>query len=158
MNSAVAVQLQAKKRPEHIIVDGYNVIFAWDELKALAAQGLDLARDRLLDMLANYQGYTKCDMAVVFDAYKVPGGRGSRDSQGGVRVAYTKEGETADMYIERLVDEIGKNETVRVVTSDRLVQIGVFRAGVLRTSSGEFKAEVDWVLDQISDAVKRSQF
>ncbi len=158
VNSAVGIQLQARKTREHIIVDGYNVIFAWDALKALAGQGLDLARDKLLDMLANYQGYTKCDLAVVFDAYKVPGGAGSRDSRGNVHVAYTKEGETADMYIERLVDQIGKNETVRVVTSDRLVQLGAFRSGVLRTSSGEFKAEVDWVLDQIAQAVKRSQF
>ena len=117
-----------------------------------------MARDKLLDILANYQGYTKCDLAVVFDAYKVPGGAGSRDSRANVRVAYTKEGETADMYIERLVDEIGKNETVRVVTSDRLVQLGAFRSGVLRTSSGEFKSEVDWVLEQIAQAVKRSQF
>ncbi len=158
INSAVGIQMQARKTREHIIVDGYNVIFAWDELKSLAAQGLDMARDKLLDILANYQGYTKCDLAVVFDAYKVPGGAGSRDSRANVRVAYTKEGETADMYIERLVDEIGKNETVRVVTSDRLVQLGAFRSGVLRTSSGEFKSEVDWVLDQIAQAVKRSQF
>ncbi len=158
VNSAVGVQMQARKTKEHIIVDGYNVIFAWDELKALAGQGLDLARDKLLDILANYQGYTRCDLAVVFDAYKVPGGAGSRDSRANVRVAYTKEGETADMYIERLVDQIGKNEAVRVVTSDRLVQLGAFRSGVLRTSSGEFKAEVDWVLDQIAQAVKRSQF
>ncbi len=158
VNSAIDVELRARKGKEHIIVDGYNVIFAWDELKALAGQGLDLARRKLLDMLANYQGYTKCDLAVVFDAYKVPGGQGSRDSVGGVRVAYTKEGESADMYIERLVNDIGKNETVRVVTSDRLVQLGAFRSGVLRTSSGEFKAEVDWVLDQIAQAVKRSQF
>lgn len=158
VNSAVGIQMQARKTKEHIIVDGYNVIFAWDALKALAGQGLDLARDKLLDMLANYQGYTKCDLAVVFDAYKVPGGAGSRDSRGNVHVAYTREGETADMYIERLVDEIGKNETVRVVTSDRLVQLGAFRSGVLRTSSGEFKSEVDWVLDQIAQAVKRSQY
>ncbi len=158
VNSAVCIQMQARKDHEHIIVDGYNVIFAWDELKALAAESLDLARSRLLDMLANYQGYTKSDLVVVFDAYKVPGGQGSRASHGNLRVAYTREGETADMYIERLVDEIGKNETVRVVTSDRMVQVGALRSGVLRCSSGEFKTEVEWVLDQIADAVRRSQF
>ena len=158
VNSAIGVELAAKKTPEHIIVDGYNVIFAWPELKALSARSLDLARNRLLDMLANYQGYTKCDLVVVFDAYKVPGGAGSREVQGKLRVAYTREGETADLYIERLVDEIGKNETVRVVTSDRLVQLGAFRAGVLRTSSREFQAEVEWVLDQIAQAVKRTQY
>ncbi len=157
LNSALGVQMQARKTKEHIIVDGYNVIFAWDSLKLLAGQGLDLAREKLLDMLANYQGYTKNDLVVVFDAYKVPGGSGSRDSRGNIHVAYTKEGETADMYIERLVNDIGKNETVRVVTSDRLVQLGAFRSGVLRTSSGEFKAEVDWVLEQIAQAVKRTQ-
>lgn len=117
-----------------------------------------MARDRLLDMLANYQGYTKCDLVVVFDAYKVPGGTGSRARHGNIHVAYTKEGETADMYIERLVAEIGKNETVRVVTSDRLVQLGAFRSGVLRASSREFQAEVDWVLEQIAQVVKRTQF
>ncbi len=158
VNSAIGVEMYARKRPEHIIVDGYNVIFAWEKLKTLAGQSLDLARNRLLDMLANYQGYTKSDLVVVFDAYKVPGGTGARETQGKLRVAYTREGETADMYIERLVGEIGKNETVRVVTSDRLVQLGAFRAGVLRTSSGEFQAEVDWVLEQIADVVKRSQF
>ena len=158
VNSAIGIELAAKKHPEHIIVDGYNVIFAWEELKALAAQSLDLARNRLLDKLANYQGYTKCDLVVVFDAYKVPGGAGSRETQGKLHVAYTKEGETADMYIERLVGEIGKNETVRVVTSDRLVQLGAFRSGVLRTSSGEFRSEVDWVLEQIAQAVKRTQY
>ena len=158
INSAVGIQMQVRKDHEHIIVDGYNVIFAWDELKALAAESLDMARSRLLDMLANYQGYTKSDLIVVFDAYKVPGGQGSRATHGNLRVAYTREGETADMYIERLVDEIGKNETVRVVTSDRMVQVGALRSGVLRCSSGEFKTEVEWVLEQISDAVKRSQF
>lgn len=158
VNSAVGVQLQARRDKEHIIVDGYNVIFAWPELKALAAQELDMARDRLLDMLANYQGYTRCELVVVFDAYKVPGGTGSRASHGNIHVAYTKEGETADMYIERLVSEIGKNETVRVVTSDRLVQLGAFRSGVLRTSSREFQSEVEWVLEQIAQAVKRTQF
>ncbi len=158
VNSAVGIQMQARRDHEHIIVDGYNVIFAWDELKALAAESLDIARSKLLDMLANYQGYTKSELIVVFDAYKVPGGQGSRESHGNLRVAYTKEGETADMYIERLVDEIGKNETVRVVTSDRMVQVGALRSGVLRCSSGEFKTEVEWVLDQIADAVRRSQF
>ena len=158
INSAAGIELAARKSKEHIIVDGYNVIFAWDELHALAGRSLDLARQKLLDMLANYQGYTKYDLAVVFDAYKVPGGQGSRDSVGSVRVAYTKEGETADMYIERLANDIGKNETVRVVTSDRLVQLGAFRSGVLRTSAREFQDQVNWVLEQIAQAVKRSQY
>lgn len=158
INSAVDIQMQKRKTKEHIILDGYNVIFAWDDLKELAAQNLDLARTRLLQMLANYQGYTKCDLVVVFDAYKVPGGQGSRLNEGSIRVAYTREGETADMYIERLVEEIGKNETVRVVTSDRLVQVGVLRSGVLRCSSGEFRTEVDWVLEQIAQAVKKTYF
>ncbi len=157
VNSAPGIQFQARKTREHIIVDGYNVIFAWPELKALAAKGLGLARTRLLDMLANYQGYTQCDMIAVFDAYKVPGGQGSRENQGNVHIAYTKENETADMYIERLVNDIGKNETVRVVTSDRLIRLGALRSGVLRTSSSEFKAELDRVLEQISQAVRRSQ-
>jgi predicted RNA-binding protein with PIN domain len=108
-------------------------------------------------MLASYQGYTKSEVVLVFDAYGVPGGQGSKDTQDGFHVAYTREGETADMYIERLANEIGKNESVRVVTSDSLVGLTALRSGVLRTSSRAFQDEVYWVLAQIDDIVKRTQ-
>jgi predicted RNA-binding protein with PIN domain len=156
VNSAVAVTVENRKK-ERLLVDGYNVIHAWDELKALAEVSLDLARVRLTDMLASYQGYTKSEVVLVFDAYGVPGGQGSKDTQDGFHVAYTREGETADMYIERLANEIGKNESVRVVTSDSLVGLTALRSGVLRTSSRAFQDEVYWVLAQIDDIVKRTQ-
>ena len=149
--------MQAQKKKERVIVDGYNVIFAWDELKSLADKSLDIARRRLIDILVNYQSYTKSEVVLVFDAYRVPGGTGSKTTEAKLHIVFTKEDETADMYIERLVGEIGKNDSVRVVTSDSLVQLGAFRSGVLRTSSGEFKNEVDWVLGQIAEAVRNSQ-
>ena len=157
VNSAVGIEMQARKKKERLIVDGYNVIFAWEELKALAKDNLDLARRRLIDILANYQGFTRSEVVIVFDGYKVAGSPGSRQSQGGVHIAYTKENETADMYIERLANDIGKNESVRVVTSDALIRLSALRSGVLRTSSREFQNEVDWVMAQIRDIVKKSQ-
>lgn len=147
----------AKPRtPERIIVDGYNVIFAWEELKTLAAQNLDLARRKLIEILVNYQIFTASEVVLVFDAYRVPGGVGERFTEGALHVVFTKENETADMYIERLVDEIGKNEAVRVVTSDSLVRLGALRSGVLRTTSTEFKGEVDRVRERIAEAIERS--
>lgn len=157
VNSAVGIELSAKKKKEHLIVDGYNVIFAWEELKDLAKDNLGLARAKLIDLLANYQGFTKSQVVIVFDGYKVSGNTGTRQTQSGVHIAYTKENETADMYIERLANEIGKNESVRVVTSDALIRLSALRSGVLRTGSREFKNEVDWVLEQIRDIVKKSQ-
>ena len=144
------------KTPERIIVDGYNVIFAWEELKALAAQNLDLARSQLVEALLSYQSYTGSEVVLVFDAYRVPGGVGERYSEGPLHVVFTRENETADMYIERLVDEIGKNEAVRVVTSDSLVRLGALRAGVLRTSSSSFQDEVDKVLERIAETIQQS--
>ncbi len=157
INSAVGIQMQARKRKEWVLVDGYNVIFAWDELRALAEKDIDLARGRLIDMLVNYRAYTKNEVVLVFDAYNVPGGAGSRSTDARLRIVFTKEGETADMYIERLVDEIGKNEAVRVVTSDSLIRLTALRSGVLRCSSGAFEGEVRWVLERIGDIVKKTQ-
>ena len=145
------------KVPERIIVDGYNLIFAWEELKALAEQNLDLARSKLVDALINYQSYTASEVVLVFDAYRVPGGVGAKYTEGPLHIVFTRENETADMYIERLVDEIGKNEAVRVVTSDSLVRLGALRSGVLRTSSKEFIAEVDKVRERIAEAIERSK-
>ncbi|MGM9613958.1 MAG: NYN domain-containing protein [Oscillospiraceae bacterium] len=157
VNSAIGVEYQARKKPERIIVDGYNVIFAWDELKALAEKNIDSARARLIDLLASYRGYTKSELVLVFDAYRVPAGQGSKYDDAKLHIAYTKEGETADMYIERLVADIGKNESVRVITSDRLIRLSAMRTGVRLTSSKEFEAEVAWVMEQIDAIVKKSQ-
>ncbi len=137
------------RRKETLIVDGYNVIFAWDELKTLAADDLDLARSRLLEYLVNYRGYTHNDVVLIFDAYRVSGGKGARSEEGGVRIAYTKEGESADMYIEALSREIGRNEQVRVVTSDSLIRLSALRSGVLRCESREFINELQDILASI---------
>ena len=145
-----------EKKPEFIIVDGYNLIFAWDELKKLAADRLDLARGRLMDMLSNYCGFTKAKLVLVFDGFRTPGTPGSREDYHNINVAFTKDGETGDAYIERLADEIGKNYSVRVVTSDNLIRLSALRSGVLRCSSGEFKNEVEWVLGQIDAVLKKS--
>ena len=95
---------------------------------------------------------------LVFDGFRTPGNPGSRSEYHNISVAFTKDGETGDAYIERIVDEIGKNYTVRVVTSDNLIRLSALRSGVLRCSSGEFKGEVEWVLSQIEEVLKRTNF
>ena len=154
--NAAASEPAFEKKPEFIIVDGYNLIFAWDELKKLAADRLDLARGRLMDMLSNYCGFTKAKLVLVFDGFRTPGNPGSREDYHNINVAFTKDGETGDAYIERLADEIGKNYSVRVVTSDNLIRLSALRSGVLRCSSGEFKNEVEWVLGQIDAVLKKA--
>ena len=130
------------KGPEYLLVDGYNIIFAWDTLKALAAQDLSAARDRLVDMLDNYRGYRDCRVIVVFDAYRVKGGTGSTQRIGGVDVVYTKEAETADTYIERISHELAKDYRVRVATSDGMEQIIILGNGAYRMSAAELWNEV----------------
>ena len=154
--NAAASEPAFEKKPEFIIVDGYNLIFEWDELKKLAADRLDLARGRLMDRLSNYCGFTKAKLVLVFDGFRTPGNPGSREDYHNINVAFTKDGETGDAYIERLADEIGKNYSVRVVTSDNLIRLSALRSGVLRCSSGEFKNEVEWVLGQIDAVLKKS--
>lgn len=148
-------QISSPKAPEHIIVDGYNVIFAWEELKVLAEKDLESARSQLIEMLINYQSYTASELVLVFDAYQVSAGTGAKYSEGPMHIVFTKENETADMYIERLVNEIGKNETVRVVTSDSLIRLGALRSGVLRMSSAEFIDEVKRILGKIAEMIQR---
>ena len=154
-NEAVASAPAASRRA-YLIVDGYNLIFAWDELKALAAERLDLARGRLMDMLSSYCGFTKSELVLVFDGYRTPGNPGTREDYHNIHVVFTPAGETGDMYIERLADEIGKNYDVRVVTSDNLIRLSALRSGVLRTGSKEFAGEVEWVLGQIDEVLKKS--
>ena len=140
-------------RKTRVIIDGYNVIFGWDELKALALDSIDMARDRLIDIIASWQGYTKTETVLVFDAYRVPGGRGEKYNESDVHIVFTKEGESADKYIEQLANEIGKNENVRVVSSDSLIQLSALRSGVMRVSTREFKEEVDGVMESIRKAI-----
>ena len=141
-------------RQQTLIVDGYNVIFAWDELKTLARDDLDLARTRLMDVLSNYAGFTQRRLILVFDGYRVRGNPGEKGDYNNIHVVYTKEHETADAYIERIANDIGKNESVRVVTSDSLIRISALRSGVLRTSSKEFHAEVEQVAARIEQAIR----
>lgn len=131
-----------KTPEEYLIVDGYNVIFAWDELKTLAAENLDGARDRLNDILCNYQGYQQCHLIVVYDAYKRKGGAGSEQDYHNIRLVFTREGQTADMYIEEFVRSLGRKVKVTVATSDGLEQLTVSSGGALRMSSAELLLEI----------------
>ena len=150
---AERMQTESIVKKDYIIVDGYNLIFAWDELSELAAQDLDNARQQLLDRLANYRGFRGCELVVVFDGYRVKGSKGSREDHHDVNVVYTKENETGDMYIEKLANSIGKNYRVRVVTSDGLIQLSALRSGVLRMSSREFIPEVEFILAQMRKTI-----
>ena len=132
-----------------------NLIFAWDELRKLASGSLESAREKLTGIIADYCGFRDTEAALVFDAYRVPGGTGERFDSGKVHVAFTRENESADLYIERLADEIGKNENVRVVTSDSLIRLTALRAGVLRTSSKDFIAELEDTLAQIREFTEK---
>lgn len=129
--------------PEYILVDGYNIIFAWDRLKKLAEESLDLARTELISILCNFQGFRRCELIVVFDAYKVKGNRGEVEQVGGISVVYTKEAETADMYIEKATRRLGGKHKVRVATSDRLEQLIILGSGAIRVSATEFLREVE---------------
>ena len=138
---------------DYLLVDGYNIIFAWDELKKAAAENLDAARKKLCDLLCNYQGYRKCRVILVFDAYKVKGGLGSVEKYHNITIVYTKEAETADAYIERATYEIGRQHRVRVATSDGPEQVIILGHGALRVSASAFHEEVMEVQKQIGDAV-----
>lgn len=138
---------------DYLLVDGYNIIFAWDELKKLAAEHLDAARKKLCDLLCNYQGYRKCRVILVFDAYKVKGGLGSVEMYHNITIVYTKEAETADAYIERATYEIGRQHRVRVATSDGPEQIIILGHGALRLSASAFHEELMEVQKQIGDTV-----
>lgn len=142
-----------KEKKRMLIIDGYNVIFAWDDLNALAKDELAAARDRLVDIMVNYSAFTKVETVIVFDAYRVKNGAGERYDKNGVHVCYTKENETGDAYIEKLVADIGKNHSVSVVTSDGLIQLSAVRAGVLRITAREFENEVDEVYKRIEQLI-----
>ena len=143
------------RRKEYLIVDGYNMIFAWDGLREQAGYDLSGARERLLDLLSNYCGFHPCELIVVFDSYRVKGGTGSRSSHNNLRVVYTQEDESADLYIETLVGKIGKNYAVRVATSDALIQLSALRSGVLRVSAAELERELERTNGEIAAVLRR---
>ncbi len=129
-------------KQQYLIVDGYNIIFAWEDLAQIARHDLDAARRTLIDRLSSYAAFKKCRLVLVFDGYKQPGNLGEKSAEAGIHVVYTREGQTGDSYIEQLVAEIGTNYAVRVATSDALVQLSSLRSGVLRVSARELEAEV----------------
>lgn len=139
----------------YYVVDGYNVIFDWDELHALADRDLSAARERLMDTLCGWAAFTHTQVVLVFDGYKVPGSLGEKLDYRGIHVVYTKERETGDMYIERFLQQVGKNDHVRVVTSDGLIQLSAVRTGVVRMSSAEFGRQVAEASDQIQAFIAR---
>ena len=144
-----------KTGPEYLLVDGYNIIFAWDALKKLAAQDVAAAREALAGILANYRGWRRCEIILVFDAYKVKGNPGSMEKKNGIYIVYTKEAQTADSYIERATYDLGKNHRVRVATSDNMEQVIILGHGALRISARAFEEEIAEAEGQISDLIER---
>lgn len=146
-------QNEKTRQEEYLLVDGYNIIFAWEELKELAEIHIESARDKLMDILCNYQGYKKCTVILVFDAYKVEGNPGEVLKYHNIYVVYTKEAETADQYIEKTVRQMGRKYQVTVATSDALEQVIILGQGAQRLSAAGLKEEVELMLKEI-----RSEF
>ncbi len=134
---------------EYLLVDGYNIIFSWEELNELAKVNMDAARSKLMDILCNYQGFKKCILILVFDAYKVKGGPGEVFDYHNIHVVYTKEAETADEYIEKVTHEMARHHHVTVATSDALEQLIILGQGAIRFSANDLKEEINRVRDQI---------
>lgn len=153
VSAAPVKKVKKKEEPvqEYLLVDGYNVIFAWEELKELAKINIESARGRLMDILSNYQGFKKCIVILVFDAYKVEGFNLEIQKYHNIHVVYTKEAETADQYIEKVVHEIGRRYHVTVVTSDGVEQVITLGQGGTIVSSREFQEEVEIVNRQIME-------
>lgn len=142
--------------PEYLLVDGYNVIFSWNNLKKLSEDNIEGARNALINILCNYQGYKKCEVILVFDAYKVKGNKREVEKVDNINIVYTKEAETADMYIEKVSHKLAKNHKVRVVTSDALEQLIILGNGALRVSSREFLFEVQQAEEDIRNIISQS--
>ena len=152
-----AAKRRTKQRPrgeDYLIIDGYNLIFAWDELAALAKEDLSHARDTLIHLLSNYRGYKKCNLILVFDAYKRKGGEGAVEECGGITVVYTKERQTADAYIEKTTYSLAEKNSVRVVTSDYVEQLIVLGNGATRVSAREFVDEISQTAASIREFLK----
>ena len=155
VNAAKAEEKPKRKKPiergeDYLIIDGYNLIFAWDELKKIADAELSHARDTLIHLMCNYRGYKKCNLILVFDAYKRKDNEGSVEEIGGITVVYTKERQTADAYIEKATYSLSEKNSVRVVTSDYVEQLVVLGNGATRVSAREFVEEVNTTAADIS--------
>lgn len=151
-NSTERTPMAAKDQEpvkEYLLVDGYNILFAWEELKELAEHNLEAARNKLMDILCNYQGFTKCILILVFDAYQVKGSLGEIIAYHNIHVVYTKEAETADMYIEKVAHDIARKHKVTVATSDGLEQVIIMGQGAARLSANDLKEEINRVNNQI---------
>ena len=149
--SRTTVIKDTEPKKEYLLVDGYNIIFAWEELNELAKASIDAARNKLMDILSNYQGFTGCTLILVFDAYKVKGNQGEVQKYHNIYVVYTKEAETADQYIEKTTHEIGRKYKVTVATSDALEQVIVMGQGAYRVSARDFYEEVEQTEKQIRE-------
>ena len=143
------------KQESMVIVDGYNLIYSWDTLKEIADFSLEKAREELMDILSNYVSYTKERLVLVFDAYLVNEGMGSDFTHDGYRVVFTKENQTADAFIEKMMHDLGPNYKIRVVTGDRLVQFAAVHSGISRVTTKEFVDELITVGNEITDFVKK---
>ncbi len=142
--------------PEYLLVDGYNIIFAWEELKAVSRASLEHARQCLTDILANYHGFHPCELILVFDAYKVAGNTGTTEMYHGIHIVYTREAETADNYIEKTIYKIAKDHRVYVATSDALEQMIILGSGALRISASEFHTQVQAAKVEIDAILRRN--
>jgi predicted RNA-binding protein with PIN domain len=138
-----------------VIIDGYNLIYSWDTLKKTADFSLEKAREELMDVLSSYVAYTKTELMLVFDAYLVKEGEGSEFDHDGYRIVYTKEDQTADAYIERVMYELGPDYSIRMVTGDKLLQFSAVHSGISRMTPQEFIDELTRVGNEITAFVKK---
>ena len=145
------------RQDDYLLVDGYNIIFAWDELKAIAAEDVNAARERLVNIMSNYQGVRRCHLILVFDAYKVKGGTGSVEKRHGIHIVYTREAETADMYIEQASYDLSRRHRVRVATSDGMEQMIILGHGAERMSATELKWEVEQADEHLRGIIQNLQ-
>jgi predicted RNA-binding protein with PIN domain len=160
VNSADGKEKKRRKSPSEpqkrmVIVDGYNVIYAWDSLKEIAEFSLEKARESLMDLLSNYVAFTKTELTLVFDAYLVKDGTGTDFTHDGYRIVYTKQDQTADAYIEKMMHELGPNYNIQLVTGDKLLQFSAVHSGILRMTAKEFEAEVNAVGREINDFIQK---
>lgn len=159
-SNAAKTKYKGKPLPcgtEYLLVDGYNIIFAWEDLKEIAKENLESARNMLTDRLCNYRGFKQCEIILVFDAYKVKGNKGEVEDINNIKVVYTKEAETADTYIEKVSYKLSRNHRVRVATSDGVEQLIILGNGAQRVSASEFLKEVQQIENAIREFVNTAE-
>ncbi|MBE7052935.1 MAG: GTP-binding protein [Ruminococcaceae bacterium] len=157
-NNLKPIKVKPQKTGDnYLLVDGYNIIFAWDDLKKYAEKSLDLAREKLINRMCNYQAFKKCNIILVFDAYKVSGNIGEVEKVNNIDIVYTKEAETADMYIEKVSKELSKNNNVRVATSDNLEQLIIIGNGAFKINADDFYKDVISVENAIKEYLSKRE-